>query len=64
MGARLQTLHRGEVMRIIDHMAQVMEHLAYQREDVTVDRLSGKGEHGFTVRLATEPPNPLIAEQQ
>jgi len=64
---RLRALSTAEVARIIEHMAQVMEHLAKTRKDVVVQRHTGS-QYGFTVMhnpsgqvdLATLPPNPLI----
>lgn len=65
ISSRLQALQRGDVMKIVDNMCQVMEHLAHQRDDVTVERIiSEDGRHGFTVLLAkgvpAMPGNPLI----
>lgn len=48
---RLKTLGPQEIVRIIDHMGQVMEHLAAQRDEVTVNRFNRDGVHGFSVEI-------------
>jgi hypothetical protein len=56
---RLRQLSRSEIDRIMNHFGMVMEHLAVQRDDVTVKR--SQDAIGWTIRveLKTNVPSPV-----
>jgi hypothetical protein len=60
VAARLKTMTPPEVAKIVEHMAQVMEHLADQQNALTVERLNEGNVTGFTVRFDGGTVNPLL----
>lgn len=58
--ARLKELSVAQVGKIVEHMAQMMEHLADKRPDLDVARVEEGNVTGFTVRFANGPVNPLL----
>lgn len=59
VNARLQTLSRTELERIINHFGMAMEHMAAQREDLAVKRTQDAT--GWTIRIDITPnvPSPV-----
>lgn len=64
VSARIQMLGRADIGRMVDHLGMALDHLAAQREDLTVTRT--KDDTSWTIRVEMKPivASPIVLPAQ